>query len=53
MKRILSLLTLMLSGLILNSLWVSKNDEWKIYLPLDLITISLYLIIQTQSNKES
>jgi len=53
MKRVLSLFTLILSGLLLSSLWILENDEWKIYLPLILISISLFMIKESQSYSDN
>lgn len=49
MKRFLIFLktiSVVFSAAVANSLWITKNDSWKIYLPIVLISISAFLFFK-------
>jgi len=41
LNQILNSFTAILTGLTMSSLWITNNDNWKIYLPLIFICIGL------------
>ena len=39
-RKLLKSLIVIFSGMILSSLWITKTENWKMYLPIVLLSIS-------------
>lgn len=44
-KKLLTLTATFFSGMLLTSLWLTKNDNWEIYLPIVLACIILKMML--------
>jgi hypothetical protein len=49
-RKMLNTVALITSGMLLSSLWISKSEMWKIYLPICLAAIAFSLSFQEDSN---
>ena len=52
-KNILSAMSVFISGMVASSFWITKSDNWGIYLPILLIILSLNSNLREDNNNNT